>query len=288
MIRVLVAVYSPDNMASQRLELVDKIHKEIRKKRLSARHIFFNPISNQIHNAVISEKYKHLFLSWTNRMPNLNEILGSSGTMPILDTVHLWYISDFASINKEPENNCEKLDICSMEKMKSLLAADAKIRLVNNGYFIANKAPYGTKRIALETYRMDTCGKRRPVVHYRIEPGSTEHCEVVRLIFDLYGCRNMSMSKITHLLQAQEVSPPPGNKNWTMKIIDRILCDPVYIGSLRYKNFVRNNAIPPIVEEWLFYAVQSRRSMEKLRCSGVKVAKIFYEKDMDKNDVSEK
>jgi hypothetical protein len=101
-----------------------------------------------------------------------------------------------------------------------------------------------------------------------LEPGSPAEREVVRLIFDLYGCRNLSLNRVASLLQSQEVSPPRGVSAWNVGQVKNILTDPVYIGALRYQNLICYDVMTPMVEEWLFYWVQSRYSIERKRNAG--------------------
>ena len=55
MIPVLAAIYTPDIIRGRRLEIVKEVRRRLRTKKLSARHILFNPVVRQALS-----KYKRL------------------------------------------------------------------------------------------------------------------------------------------------------------------------------------------------------------------------------------
>lgn len=145
------------------------------------------------------------------------------------------------------------------------LSDEARFSLVSSGFFVLGQVPYGM-RIVRERQRQLRTNKW--ATRSRLEPGDRQEVRIVRLIYELYACRNMPVNHILNSLLAQRVPTRQSVATWTLTKIDRILVDPVYIGATHYKGVVRYGAFQPIIEPWIFHAAQSRRCFERLSKSG--------------------
>ena len=145
-------------------------------------------------------------------------------------------------------------------------ADEVRTQLVLDGYFPHAQAPYGTRAVHLQVKHAKTGRMARRT---RLEPGPPDEIEIVRLIFELYACQKIPVNHILNVLRAEKVPTTSSRTDrWSLRKVDRILCNPVYIGAAEYKGLVRSGAFTPIVEPWLFHAAQSRRYFEKLSKSG--------------------
>lgn len=153
----------------------------------------------------------------------------------------------------------------STDSKQSHLSDNARVHLAFEGYFVLGQVPYAMKAVR-ERHR-DAKGRKR-VVRTRLVPGDQQEVDVVRLIFELYGCQNMPVNHILNYLQVQNIPARRKVSGWSLGKIERILTNPVYIGATRYKDLIRYGAFPPIIEPWIFHAAMSRRYFEKMRKSG--------------------
>ena len=152
-----------------------------------------------------------------------------------------------------------------VNETNSQLSDAARLQLVSEGYFVLGQVPYALKVVRA---RMRHVRRHKWVIRTRLEPGDQQEVEIVRLIFELYGCQNMPVNHILNNLRAQNIPARRNTARWSLGKIDRILTDPVYIGATRYKDFVRYGAFQPIIEPWIFHAAMSRRHFEKMSKSG--------------------
>ena len=120
---------------------------------------------------------------------------------------------------------------------------DTMFDVFTEGGHIATQIPFGFQQAA----GLDS---RRRIV------AESEEATIVRLIFDLFVSCDHSRPVIATLLNAQGVKPPRNNAKWTAFKIDTILADPIYIGTSRYKSFLRQNTFETLVDPALFYAAQ--------------------------------
>ncbi len=121
------------------------------------------------------------------------------------------------------------------------------------GQFTGVHVPYGYKRKAAS--HLLKAGESNIAPR---DDDASEEVSIVRLIFDLYVNGGQSRSAIALLLNAKGVKPPHNNARWALFKVDHILCDPVYIGALRYKDLIRFNSCEPIIIPDIFYAAQAR------------------------------
>lgn len=100
-----------------------------------------------------------------------------------------------------------------------------------NGEFIAKTSPYGYQKI---TYREGS----RNVKTLEIVP---EKAEIIRLIFDSYVNKGMSMHSIENMLNELKIKAPLKDR-WNKFTIADMLINPVYMGKIRwnYRTNVRS------------------------------------------------
>ena len=92
-----------------------------------------------------------------------------------------------------------------------------------NGEFIARFEPYGYKKISFRE-------GRKNVKTLEIIP---DEAEIVKLIFESYAYRDMSIGKIADMLNDMKVKPRVRDV-WTRGTVAEMLINPVYLGKIRW------------------------------------------------------
>lgn len=146
------------------------------------------------------------------------------------------------------------------------LTHNGRLRSVAAGnVLVGHRPPYG--------YRVESVdGKRTLVI-------SEQEASIVRTIFDLYVNNLYSLQRICDYLDSYEVPRPTGRSGaWSVGTVRNILINEAYTGKWRYRKTKRvtktrtqarppeewlEAAIPAVVSEELFAAVQLRREANK-------------------------
>ena len=100
-----------------------------------------------------------------------------------------------------------------------------------NGEFIAKSSPYGFEKV---TYKEG----RRNVKTLQIVP---EQAEVVKLIFESYAEKGMSMHSIADMLTEMKIKPI-NKETWSRYTIADMLVNPVYMGKIRWNYRVNSKS----------------------------------------------
>ncbi|PLR98231.1 recombinase family protein [Bacillus sp. T33-2] len=116
-------------------------------------------------------------------------------------------------------------------KKTSIRVREAKKQLSAQGYFQGGPAPIGYKII--ETDQMHWKNKDRHIKELAIDD---EESEIIKLIFGLYVDRHMGYRKIVDYLNSNGYRNRDG-KIFGVSTIQRILTNPIYIGTKRYEGF---------------------------------------------------
>lgn len=92
-----------------------------------------------------------------------------------------------------------------------------------NGEFIAKDAPYGFEKTTYKEGRRNV--KTLSIVQ--------EEADVVRLVFESYAEKGMSMSAIAEMLNERKIKPRV-RERWTRSSIAEMLLNPVHMGKIRW------------------------------------------------------
>lgn len=168
----------------------------------------------------------------------------------------------------------------SLEKAR--VVRSSAVRLVRQGFWPMGSAPYGMKRILVDSagtlIRTLEPGDRKALSSQRtkVAPGDPREIQVVRRIFEAYA-GGESLSAIASHLAAEGILSPKGSC-WTPAMVSYVLQNEIYVGTVVY--WLRNgdkpsvyldlrdspseriirceNAHPGIIERETWVAVQAR------------------------------
>ena len=172
--------------------------------------------------------------------------------------------------------------VAQFEKTKILeRTRRGRLHKANSGLIVGNLPPYG--------YRYVKKDKKEGPSFYEIDE---EQAEVVRLIFDLYTKKGLSLRSIRKELYRLAVKPPKGGQHWGSSTLSRLISNETYAGITHYlKNLsyeplkrrtdiyhrVKNTGrklrpknewipikVPPIIERDVFEAAIARRETNKV------------------------
>lgn len=135
---------------------------------------------------------------------------------------------------------------------------EKNLRLFLKGYYIKNTIPYGMVRIPVKEHLDGSLIDRK---RYILKPGRSAEIEIVRLIFDLFVNHDYNRTEICNLLNAQKVESPNKSDKWSTGKIATILKSPMYVGANQYRECVKWDVFPPIIEKSVFFEAQARVSL---------------------------
>ncbi|MEE0421388.1 MAG: recombinase family protein [Lachnospiraceae bacterium] len=98
-----------------------------------------------------------------------------------------------------------------------------RISSINEGKFVGNIPPYGYDRVKIENAK-----------GFTLKPND-EEAKIVQLIFEKYANTDISISGLARLLNEMNVKSRKG-KEWSLSTVKDLLCNPVYVGILRWNN----------------------------------------------------
>ncbi|MCL2095562.1 MAG: recombinase family protein [Oscillospiraceae bacterium] len=98
----------------------------------------------------------------------------------------------------------------------------------------------------------------------KIQTINQSEAKIVREIFDLYVNQNISMTKITEMLNNRKIKPKRKGEKWSGTSVRNILLNPNYIGKIRYSTqdkdryFETDGHHEPIIENKVFELAQEK------------------------------
>lgn len=267
----VVVVWYPEIDERQKPLLYDNIKARLESLGISVKHMVFNPLEERIESLVRSTQLPCLVVKPSTDAPPWLET--------ILDTLARRQTKVALLVDRDLDREEGGSSAAGPKRKRTRAAAkivgfdpaDRLLRPFCEGWFIyGGDAPYATRKVHVHRSERDprTASTSLTRKRARLEPGEPQEIEIVRLIFELYACDKLHLSRIRNILIAENAPPPQRSKGWSIPMVKRILLDPVYMGANKYKDQVKLGTHAPIVEPWLFYAAQSRWLFEWERRGG--------------------
>ncbi|RYE48797.1 MAG: recombinase family protein, partial [Hyphomicrobiales bacterium] len=165
----------------------------------------------------------------------------------------------------------------------------AQARLVERGYWVGAKAPYGLRRMLIDREGKPgavlAAGERKAIVTDRVVlvPGPEAEIRTVRLIFRLAG-KGLNCHQIARYLNTHGCTSASGG-GWHPSTVRRMIANDVYQGKLVFKRrsnrlsgpaidnppaewITKENAVAPLVTSRIFAAAQAKGDGSRQRWQG--------------------
>ena len=126
------------------------------------------------------------------------------------------------------------------------------------GHVVHARTMYGLKRV------QEPAKGRRADRRVAIAPGDPEEVAIVRFIFQKFAHEHLSRTAICRLLNAQRVAPPARGRAWHSAAVDRILTNDLYIGASRFRDCVKYDVFPGMIDKATFFLAQAHLSQVRL------------------------
>lgn len=137
-------------------------------------------------------------------------------------------------------------------------ATDREVPLLRLGYLPAGPVIYGFAVASVAIWGSRTLdGPHLPKLRWLV-PAADNTPNIVRYCYEAYGDRGMRRSEIGMALQAEGVPSPGGQITWSYSTLNRILTDPLYVGTNRWQGLLAPDTVPPLVAPALYHRVQAR------------------------------
>lgn len=135
-------------------------------------------------------------------------------------------------------------------------------------YLLMSSIPYGLKKVEVSNTVKNNSSS---IPQFASEPGEPSEVEIVKMIFDLFVGHDYNLSEICNLLNAQEVSAPKNCNVWNPRTIKTILRCPLYIGANKFREFIKFDVFPSIIEQSVYFEAQAKISQMGIIAGSVKL-----------------
>ena len=256
---VVTDIYEDDGYSGELLARpgLDRLRDDAKAKKFDATliHAVDRLSRNHIHAGIVIEELQRLGI----------EVVFLNA--PSTDTPEGRLLFDIQSVVAQFEK----------EKIKERTRR-GRLHKANKGIVVGNLPPFGYRYV-----------KKEGVGFYEI---NEEEAETVRLIFDLYVRKGLSLRSIRKELLRRNVKAPKGGKQWSSSTLGRLISNESYAGTTHYhKNLsceplkrrteayhrLKNTGrklrpkeewlpipVPVIVEREVFQAAQAKRATNKV------------------------
>jgi len=261
--RTLGVIWSPGDTDPDLTDMMKKFQTHLHSKNfVMPERMLTGTDGAAVRTELEAGEFGRLIVAWTGQAPDWKEWISQEAPAAGLHTIHLWDLTPFTRL-KDPGD--KKPLSPTLAESRNTFEQRRYLKFVQ-GYFVGSHVPYAL-RLARMCRSLEHSSNSDLPGNVLI-PGDTQDIEIVRLIFDFFVNQDMPRARILNLLRAQQVPPPHGGKFWHPRSSDLILTDPCYIGANRYGRLIQFGAFPAIIEPSLFYAAQSRLSLQMGRKRG--------------------